>query len=202
MQGVRKQRAAETEAALKAAAVEVFAEHGYLNTKITDITAAAGRAAGSFYNHFASKEDLLEALLTDLLAETDAVVAADAEHDPDFRNRAAVRYHVASFFAFFRAHHTVLVALQQAALVDQRFAARVAELNSADLGHLAEHVDHVRADGHEPPGPARAVAMAIAKLLWGFGFSQVVDGDTGLSDEAAVELITDLIHRGVAGRLS
>jgi len=72
----RKERAAETEAALKAAAKRVFATRGYLNTKITDITAEAGRAAGSFYNHFPSKEALIEAVLADTIAAQGAEIDA------------------------------------------------------------------------------------------------------------------------------
>ena len=65
--GLRQAQAAETEAALKRAALVVFARVGYLNTKIVDITREAGRSAGSFYTYFPGKEALLEALLTDLL---------------------------------------------------------------------------------------------------------------------------------------
>src|SRR3954467_1656926 len=99
----RKEKAAETEGALKAAAKRVFARKGYLNTKITDITAEAGRAAGSFYTHFANKEALLEALLADMLAEGDES-AASAGHRDDFRDRAAVRFHVAMYWEFYRRH--------------------------------------------------------------------------------------------------
>src|SRR3954470_552854 len=95
--GVRRQQAAQTGAELKAAGVRAFARLGYLNTKITDITAEAGRAAGAFYTHFANKEALLEALLADMLAEGDES-AASAGHRDDFRDRAAVRFHVAMYW--------------------------------------------------------------------------------------------------------
>jgi AcrR family transcriptional regulator len=200
--GVRKARAAETETALKVAAREVFAQRGYLNTKITDITAAAGRAAGSFYNHFASKEELLQALLSDLLADVDDTIQTDPAHDPDFTSRASIRYHVASYFAFYRVNRTVMVALQQAAMVDETFAATLAELTAPDAGHLAEHLEYVRRAGHPLPGEPVAVARAIGALMTGFAHTHLTDGTTGLTDEEAVDLVTDLIHRGVAGRVS
>lgn len=65
----RKERAAQTEIALKEAARRVFARSGYLNAKISDITAEAGRSAGSFYKHFTGKQDVLQALLSDWLAQ-------------------------------------------------------------------------------------------------------------------------------------
>ena len=84
----RVEQAAGTEAALKDAARRVFARKGYLNAKITDITTEAGRAAGSFYNHFTSKEDLLKGLLADLLAESDRnAVEGDSQHSADFTDR-------------------------------------------------------------------------------------------------------------------
>src|ERR1700753_4306046 len=79
--GARKAKAAQTEAALKDAARRQFAERGFLNTKITDITAAAGRSAGSFYQHFTDKEDLLQALLADLRDQAGAELRAE-EHPP------------------------------------------------------------------------------------------------------------------------
>ncbi|MGW1676662.1 TetR/AcrR family transcriptional regulator [Saccharopolyspora sp. NPDC002376] len=191
----RKVKAAETEAALKVAAQRVFDRVGYLNAKITDITAEAGRAAGSFYNHFGSKDDLLESLLADMIEASDREVEADSAHDSDFAKRDAIRSHVAKYWRFFRANRTVILALDQAALVDQRFADRLAMLLEPDLRHLADHFAGVS------DRPA-ATALAISALWHQFAHAKLVQqhpavGD--LTDDEAIDLLTDLTDRGVNG---
>lgn len=58
-------RRAQTRAALLRAARELFAEHGVEATRLGDITERADVGAGSFYNHFADKEAIVEAILAD-----------------------------------------------------------------------------------------------------------------------------------------
>jgi AcrR family transcriptional regulator len=55
---------------VKAAAVDLFANFGFLATTVRDITAACGLTSAAFYNHFESKEGLLYAVIS----ETDAVI--------------------------------------------------------------------------------------------------------------------------------
>lgn len=51
------------------AAILVFAERGVAGVVIADVIARAGVARGSFYNHFRSTEELLEAACLEITAE-------------------------------------------------------------------------------------------------------------------------------------
>ncbi|WP_327637046.1 TetR/AcrR family transcriptional regulator [Kribbella sp. NBC_00482] len=194
----RRQRAAGTEAALKQAARDVFAERGYLNTKITDITAAAGRATGSFYNHFASKEELLEALLRDMLAEADEAVVDAAGHDADFSKRSAIRWHVAAFWGFYQAHLPEMIAVKQAAMVDPELGRRLQQIMADDDQHMIEHFSHLP----NPPADPLVTISAMNALMEGFAYTWLVvnpsNGQT-ISDETAIETLTNLLHHGLAG---
>jgi AcrR family transcriptional regulator len=202
--GVRKEKAAETRAALKDAARRQFIERGYLNTKITDITAAAGRATGSFYEHFTSKEDLLQALLADVHgAAHEQLVSAEAEHPPhDLTDRDQLRAHLAVAWHLIRDNRPIMIALFESAIASGSGAAwhRMVQ----DTGMLREHLEHSRDTGHRLPGDPTLVAAAMGGMLSMLAYA-LPTGPTGPSEEPAhsdddvIDTLTALLLTGLAG---
>ena len=74
-------KARRTRAEILAAADQVFAERGYLQTTVADIALAAGVSLGTVYQYFRDRSDLVAALvqttLVDMLNRTDATWRAD-----------------------------------------------------------------------------------------------------------------------------
>ncbi|HYL07903.1 MAG TPA: TetR/AcrR family transcriptional regulator [Candidatus Udaeobacter sp.] len=68
-------RRSQTRSRLVRAAAALFARQGVDNTRINEITDEADVGFGSFYNHFKSKEEIVEAVLTETLAAQGAAVA-------------------------------------------------------------------------------------------------------------------------------
>jgi AcrR family transcriptional regulator len=68
----------ESRAQLLTAAAELFASQGFFNTRAADITRAVGMSQGSLYWYFASKEELLKAILADGFAAYDRALAEAA----------------------------------------------------------------------------------------------------------------------------
>ncbi|MFF3223644.1 TetR/AcrR family transcriptional regulator [Nocardia suismassiliense] len=194
----RKEKSAETEHALKAAALRLFAERGYLNTKIVDITTAAGRAAGSFYNHFAGKEELLQALLDDVAAAGD-VTAEGPDHNPDFTDPAAIRFHVEQYWISARQHWAVYRSIQQAALVNDEFARQAGQFSIQQRRDIVNHLDGFGPDG--PTLPSTPDASLAMMFLLAAGMVQAVEeGTVELTDKQAVDGLTRFIYRGLTGR--
>ena len=78
------------------AAVDVFAEHGYFNAKVSQIAKAAGVADGTIYLYFDGKEDVLLSIFRD--HTRNYLVALEQRmaniNRADDRLRTAVRHHL------------------------------------------------------------------------------------------------------------
>ncbi len=72
--GRRERRRAETNRRLLEAARDLFAEQGVDNTRINEITDRADVGFGSFYNYFADKDAIVEAVLSAMTEEHGAAV--------------------------------------------------------------------------------------------------------------------------------
>lgn len=82
MRSLREQQREERAALILGVAQDVFADKGYHDASIDEIAARAGIAKGTVYLHFASKEDLLVALveqqIVGFLARVDRVTGEAA----------------------------------------------------------------------------------------------------------------------------
>ncbi|MER7008053.1 TetR/AcrR family transcriptional regulator [Dactylosporangium sp. NPDC000555] len=196
--GVRKAKAAQTRAALLDAARGLFGERGYLNTKVTDITAAAGRATGSFYEHFADKEELLRALLADLEDAADRHLAG-REHpkDHDLTDRAQLRDHLGVGWTVMREHRAVQVALFQSMVADDPGSGRAWRDLTEQTEVLREHLERLRDRGHALPGDPELVAAAMGAML--AMLSYALPPGAGLGDDRVIDTVTDLLLSGLAG---
>jgi AcrR family transcriptional regulator len=196
--GVRRLKAAQTRTALLDAARHLFAERGYLNTKISDITAAAGRATGSFYEHFADKEALLQALLADLEIAADAHLA-DRDHpkDHDLRDRGQLRDHIAIAWTVMREHRPISVALFQSMVAADPASGRAWHDLTEQTATLRDHLGYLREQGHPLPGEPEVIAAAIGAMLATLNYA--MPPTSTKNDDTVVDTLTDLLLTGLAG---
>lgn len=175
-------------------------EDGYLNVKITDITAAAERSTGSFYDHFSSKEDLLKSLLADLEADADAELEPHP-HDHDLTDRAQLRWHVAIIWKTFREHLPVVVAMHQSSVAAKPGSGHAWQSLTTETETLRDHLEYLRDKGHELPGDPVLVAAAMGAMLSMLGYAVLTGGEhaPAFTDDQIIDTLTSLLLNGLAG---
>ena len=61
------------------AAVHVFSERGFFNSRVNDVAEAAGVAGGTIYLYFKNKDDLLISVFEDRMDTILAMLKSDSE---------------------------------------------------------------------------------------------------------------------------
>ncbi|WP_206793296.1 TetR/AcrR family transcriptional regulator [Amycolatopsis sp. MtRt-6] len=175
----RDELASRTRADLLTAAKRLFGERGYLDTKVTDIAAAAGRAVGSFYSHFRDKEQLLTVLRGEL-AEPPA---------PD----DSIRGHVTACWTTLRTHRPTAIALLQSATAAAPASGRLRDELATWTAPLRKHLEDRRDRGEPLPGDPELVATAVGFMLAGLNHTL----PTG--DDRVPDVVTNLVLHGLTG---
>ena len=126
----------------------MFARDGYLNAKISDIAAAAGRSVASFYNYYDTKADLLIALAEEFHAE--ATQMAVLPYRAGLAGEEALREAVAGFWRTYAKRRGELIGIFQAAMIEGRFRDRWLELRGEAITRIATAIRAAQSDGLLP----------------------------------------------------
>jgi AcrR family transcriptional regulator len=180
----RKEKQAQTRAALMRSAAKVFADRGLERGSIDEVAEDAGYTKGAFYANFASKEELLLAMLDERFEERLAEVERAAESEGELQDqvrRAGTDFnrYVASdprwqrLFFEFTTH----------AVRDDGFRRElVARYRELREGLAAVYKRWARQEGVEPPVPVDQIALMTFAMANGMALERLLEPDA-VSDE-------------------
>lgn len=193
----RQVRAAATGEQLLAAARETFEQRGYAATSVGAITKAANTAHGTFYLHFANKEDAFARVMASVMEEMYArTTPAVHTADPAETVRVAVRGYLEVFIAHRGLWRCLLEGMLQNPSIERMwlelrvpFAERIvrAMTRARDGGRARGDVDFERA------------ALALCSMCEWYAFTNFNLHGPGVIDDldTVVDTLSDLWYHAV-----
>ena len=190
-----------TDEAFREAARLVFARDGYLNAKISDIAAAAGRSVASFYNYYDTKADLLIALAEEFHAEASALAALP--YRAGLTGEEALREAVIGFWRTYARRRGELIGIFQAAMIEGRFRDRWLELRGEAITRIAGAIRAAQAHGYSPGADPVMTASALSAMLEHFCYIWLGQGgekDVPFDGERALDALCTIWVKAVYWR--
>lgn len=191
----RRSARAATRHALLTAAVTVFARQGIARTSLSEIAAEAGLTKGAVYSNFASKDELLLAIMENHLIERmcDATVVFDAElSTPDALRRAGAQL-LASMVAD-ATWHQLLLEYWTLAVHDETvmstLAAKRRELHATVTHAIATAA---AAYGVVLPISADELTVTLMALSNGYAVERSID-ESAVPDDLFEKVLTLLVR--------
>ena len=197
----RGRKGRETDEAFRQAARHVFAREGYLNAKISDIAAEAGRSVASFYNYYDTKADLLIALAEEFHAE--ATQMAALPYRSGLTREEALRQAVAGFWRTYAKRRGELIGIFQAAMLEGEFRDRWLELRAEAVRRIAAEIRRAQADGYCPGVDPLLTASALSAMLEHFCYIWLGQGgeqNVPFDDQRALDALASIWVKAVYWR--
>jgi AcrR family transcriptional regulator len=153
------------------AAKRIFERDGFLDARITDITAAAGTATGSFYKYFASKEEIFLAVAEALEGEGLHAASLEilaAEHDD---LKADVEEYLRGYLAAYHRNAKLMSVIEEVTNISDDFRRdRTARAQPYINGNVAT-IRALQAAGHADPQldpliAGRTLAVMISRAAY------------------------------------
>ncbi|SEL04564.1 DNA-binding transcriptional regulator, AcrR family [Blastococcus sp. DSM 46786] len=182
---------------LLAAARQVFERDGFLDARVTDISAAAGVAHGSFYTYFRSKTDVFRALVAATMDDLYASLGSGAETDRGARDRpadpvTAIERANRRFVAMYRENTALMALFEQVTTFDPEVRAVRQAARERMVGRVRHSIERYQADGVVAADlDAEYSAHALVAMVNGLvHYWLVLGGD--FEQERLVETLTRL----------
>ncbi|WP_236827630.1 MULTISPECIES: TetR/AcrR family transcriptional regulator [unclassified Blastococcus] len=190
------------------AARQVFERDGFLDARVTDISAAAGVAHGSFYTYFRSKTDVFRALVAATMDDLYASLGSGAEggsgaeagsgaDDGGARDRlvdpvAAIERANRRFVAMYRENTALMALFEQVTTFDPEVRAVRQGARERMVGRVRHSIERYQADGLVAADlDAEYSAHALVAMVNGLvHYWLVLGGD--FEQERLVETLTRL----------
>jgi AcrR family transcriptional regulator len=193
----------QTRESIERAARKLFAERGFHGTTLADITSAADRSPAVFYRYYTDKEDLLavlaESFLRDVVAPAGLHVhLPESPDDTEFFVST-----VTGYWNMFKQNIGIMVAVDQLAAVQPRFAALQNEFRRFGIDIVRASVLRAREQGYAKDVDPEHTALAISLLFERFTTVYHRPDTTALgvspTDENAVRTLSTIWKKTLYG---
>jgi AcrR family transcriptional regulator len=198
------ERGRRRRALLLAAAREVFERDGFLDARVTDISAAAGAAHGSFYTYFGSKADIFRALVAATMDELYASLGSGGASVGDQRRDSSPADAVARidranrrFVAMYRQNTALMALFEQVTTFDPQVRALRQAARERMVGRVRHSIEQLQSDGLVDAGlDAEYSAHGLVAMVNGLVHYWLVLG-AAFDEERLVRTMTGLWARAL-----
>jgi AcrR family transcriptional regulator len=197
---LKERQRQEREGLILRAASELFAERGYHSTSLEDIAARVGIAKGTIYLHFASKDDLVVALIKQgasqyVKALEDALESASAPRD---KLRAVIEHFTST--AANEGYLTWAAMMRTPAIISRMGELREQMHQQWDRPRqlLAVAIDEGKASGDfDPQLPTAMISALLTNLVNPHTYRQMLTEQT-IPNEEITAALKRFFFRGIA----